>query len=176
MHARLSIGLAVLGLIVAEFATLPAAAGGGEGTREDYFESRDTTLPRLSVRFDRVIYGLSLTGGKYKVFPVMIENRSGEARLVLSRQNDAFTIITHHHDEVPGILDLASADPALWDELDAELRQALLYPGALEPSETRIFYVLAPAAQITEIPESFVFLIKSLERSVKLERPPVTKN
>src|SRR6266853_721377 len=91
MRARLSLGLAI-GLVVAGLGS--AFAAGSGGTRADYYISRDSdhTLPLLSVRFDRVIYALSVAGGKYRVFPVMIENPAGGQRLVLSREQDIFTV------------------------------------------------------------------------------------
>ena len=130
MRARLSLGLAAIGLVLAGLA--PAFAAGGGGTRAEYYVSQDADrgLPKLSVGFDRVIYALNLAGGKYRVFPVMIENRAGAPRLALSREEDGFTIVANGH-QVRGILDLARADPAMWDGLDSDLRQALLYPDAI---------------------------------------------
>jgi hypothetical protein len=171
MRARLSLGLAAaIGIIVGGLAS--AFAAGSGGTRADYYVSRDAgpTLPRLSVRFDRVIYALSVAGGKYRVFPVMIENPTGAPRLALSRDEDGFTIVADGH-EVRGILDLAHADPAMWDGLDSGLRQALLYPAGIEADETHIVYVLAPAAEITGMPTSFIYAIKSLGRPLELVKP-----
>src|SRR5438094_7478218 len=111
MHARLSLGLAVLGLLIAGLGT--AFAAGSGGTRADFYLSHesDPSLLRLSVRLDRVIYALSLAGGKYRAFPVMIENPAGSSRVALSPDEDVFTIIANGH-QVRGILDLAHADPA----------------------------------------------------------------
>jgi len=170
MHARLSLGLAVLGLLVAALGT--AFAAGSGGTRTDFYLSHeaDPALPRLSVRFDGVIYALSITGGKYRVFPVMIEYPPGSSQIALSQDEDAFTVVADGR-QVRGILDLAHADPAMWDGLDARLRQALLYPAAIAPDEARIIYVLAPAAEIPSMPTSFLYAIKSLGRSLELVRP-----
>ena len=173
MRALLTLGLAAIGLMVAGLAAPPALSAASGGTRAEFYVSldKDPALPRLSVRFDRVIYALSLAGGKYRVFPVTIETRPDAARLVLSPQEDAVAVIADGR-EVRGILDLAAADPALWDGLDAGLRQALLYPGAIEAGDTRIVYVLAPAAEIAGMPESFAFSIQSLGRPLTLVRPP----
>ena len=170
MHARLSLGLALLGLLIANLG--PAFAAGSGGTRAEFYLSHesDPSLLRLSVRLDRVIYALSLAGGKYRAFPVMIENPTGSPRVALSPDEDVFTIIADGH-QVRGILDLAHADPAMWDGLDAGLRQALLYPAAIGPDEARIVYVLAPAAEIPGMPASFLYAIKSLGRSIELARP-----
>jgi len=171
MRARLSLGLAVLGLAVATIA--PAVAGGGGGTRADFYISRETdhTLPLLSVRFDRVIYMLSIAGGKYRVFPVQIENPAGGRHLVLSREQDSFTVVADGH-QVRGILDLAAADPAMWDGLDTNLRQALLYPASIEANQALTIYVLAPAAEVPGLPTSFTYAIQSLGRPLELVRPP----
>ena len=171
MRARLSLGLAVLGLAVLGIA--PAIAGGGGGTRADIYITResDHTLPLMSVRFDRVIYLLSIAAGKYRVFPVLIENPAGGRSLVLSREQDSFTVVADGH-PVRGILDLAQADPAMWDGLDTNLRQALLYPAAIEADQALTIYVLAPAAEISGLPTSFTYAIQSLGRPLELVRPP----
>ena len=68
--------------------------------------------------------------------------------------------------------DLAQADPTMWDGLDTNLRQALLYPAAIEADQALTIYVLAPAAEISGLPTSFTYAIQSLGRPLELVRPP----
>jgi hypothetical protein len=111
--------------------------------------------------------------GKYKVFPLFLESRPDGPAVSLSRDGDTVSVSANGR-TVTGILDLAKADPELWDGLDAPLKEALLYPATLEADEARTIYVLAPAAELQGKPDSFSLFIKSLDHTLEIRKPPPT--
>jgi hypothetical protein len=167
-------GIVTLCIAVAGLTATPALAAAG-GTRTTFYVTRDNPpdLPRAQVRFDDVLFALNTVQGKYKIFPLMLESRPDGSPVSLSREGDVFSINAGDH-EVAGILDLAKADPELWGSLDTRLKEALLYPAGLEADETRMIYILAPAAELPGLPKSFTFFIKSLDRKLDIQKPAPT--
>lgn len=168
------LGIVILCIAVAGLTASPALAAAG-GTRTTFYVTRDNRpdLPRAQISFDSVLYALNTVQGKYRVFPLMLESRPDGSPVSLSRDGDVFSINTNGH-EVAGILDLAKADPELWGSLDTRLKEALLYPAGLEADETRMIYILAPAAELPGPPESFTFFIKSLDHKLDIQKPGPT--
>ena len=163
-----------MGIAVAGLSANSALAAAG-GTRTTLYVTRENRqdLPRAQIRFDDVLYALNTVQGKYKIFPLMLESRPDGSPVRLSPDGDAFSINANGH-EVAGILDLAKADPELWASLDTRLKEALLYPAGLEADETRMIYILAPAAELPGLPDSFTLFIKSLDHKLDIQKPPPT--
>lgn len=145
-----------------------AAAGGG-GPKVQYYQSSERN-PGISVQLDKVLYMLSFANkGEYKVLPVVLDN-PGDTPIILSRAEDTFTILAQGR-RIPGVLDLAKANPEMWAALEPGLRQDLLYPSEVEARRIHVIYVLVPASEIQGLPQSFAFFIKSLGRTVEIKQP-----
>lgn len=151
-------------------ATATFAAAGG-GTKTTYYVTRDNRpdLPRAAVRFDDVLYALNTVQGKYKVFPLFLESRPDGTPVSLSPDGDTFSVSANGR-TVPGILDLAKADPELWGSLETPLKEALLYPATLDADEARTIYILAPASELQGKPDSFSLFIKSLDHTLEIPK------
>jgi hypothetical protein len=170
MRFPLRLVIAIACIVCGGLAATTAFAAAG-GTRTTLYVTRDNRpdLPRAAIRFDDVLYALNTVQGKYKVFSLMLESRPDGSPVSLSREADTFSISAGGR-TVQGILDLAKADPELWGSLETPLKEALLYPAALEAEETRTIYVLAPASELQGMPESFSLFIKSLDYTLEIPK------
>jgi hypothetical protein len=159
--------LAALVLLSGAGSALAAASG---GTRNEVYRmhGQDAEVT-ASVQLDRVLFALATVAGKYRIFVLSLEARGDRPDLALSRTADRIVAVIDGQ-EVPALLDPAGAAPALWDGLDPALRQALLYPAAIEAGTMRQLYLLVPAAEISGPPSAFRLTIGALGRTLELTR------
>jgi hypothetical protein len=159
--------LAALVLLSGAGSALAAASG---GTRNELYRMHEADAEvTASVQLDRVLFALATVGGKYRIFILRLEARGDRPDLALSRTADRIVALVDGR-EVPALLDPAAADPALWEGLDPALRQALLYPAAVEAGTMRQLYLLLPAADVPGLPSGFRLTIGALGRTLELTR------
>ncbi len=166
-YPKLGCGVLLATALAADFS---AAAFVGDGPVTQHYQSVESAL-KVSIDFDYTAYRLSFANnGEYKLFAAVLEN-TGPTPIGFSRSEDVFTVDAKGH-RIQGILDLARANPQMWDTLDPDLRQALLYPAELDAHKRCVIYILAPASDLSGKPESFTFHVKSLGRALVIQTPP----
>lgn len=143
------------------------AAGGGVLNNPGVLFTTDIPgQPRDSigvrVQLPTVLFKLNTVQGKYRVAPVLIENRA-RTPVALSRSEDTCVVLLAER-SVPGILDLSRVDRALWDALDSWMRKMLAYPDEVGPEAAVMIYVFIPDA--IDLPRGFDYTIKALGRTL----------
>jgi hypothetical protein len=147
----------------------PALANGAKGKVTRYVDRSGPA--EISIDLDEKLFLLTAVKDKYKVLRIKIKNTGGKA-VALSKANDKVELLIKGQ-RVPGILDLARQDSALWDSLDGDTRNFLAYPETVPPREEESIFVFIPAQSIAAIPAAVEYTIASLPEKIRL-RPPVT--
>jgi hypothetical protein len=167
MRRQVRAGITLLGLVLA-LTGVQAVRGeiSGPTTEVEYtsrFESSEA--PYVDVAFDRFLFGLSRIAERYQAYALHVT--AGDSAILLSVTDDSVVILSGS-ESVDGILDVPSADPALWASLDAEQQAILDYPGDLEADETVTIYVLAPALAAATVPDSLAYTIGHLAQTFEI--------
>jgi len=171
-----SIRLPILYLVVLNLALLgptPSSYGAGGGVLNNPRAFFTTDLPGTPgdtvgarVEFQWILFKLNTVQGKYKVVPVLVENRGPEP-IGLSRSDDTFAVLFEGR-SVPGILQLSKADRDLWDSLDSSTQRMLSYPEQVGRNEAVMIYVFFKEADLSGMPTGFDYTVKSLGRTLTL--------
>jgi hypothetical protein len=151
------------------FPNAAALANGGKGKVTRYVDRSGPM--EISIDLDEKLFLLTSVKDKYKVLRIKIKN-TGSKALALSKTNDKAELLIKGQ-RVPGIIDLANQDSALWDSLDADTRNFLAYPETVPAREEESIFVFIPAQSVTAIPAVVEYTIASLPEKIRL-RPPVT--
>ena len=175
-----SIRLPILYLVVLNLALLgptPSSYGAGGGVLNNPRAFFTTDLPGkpgdtvgARVEFQSILFKLNTVQGKYKVVPVLLENRGPEP-IALSRSDDTFVVL-FDGSSVPGILQLSKADRDLWDSLDSSTQRMLSYPEQVGKNEAVMIYVFVKEADLSGMPTGFDYTVKSLGRTLTLRTLP----
>jgi hypothetical protein len=140
---------------------------------------------RFNISIEPVMFRLQTMQGKYKMVRLRISNATSTP-LALSADRDRLELLTRDGASVAAVLNPQRGDTAFWDALDATTRTTLAYPTTLKGSpdrgrggapsspESLYIYVLVPAAQVNDLPESFRYTIASLNQTIVIRgRPPM---
>jgi hypothetical protein len=163
--------LTALGASVLMVALAPSASRGeivGPAYVAEYSTSfaAPDTYPIASIALDPIMWQVSRIGGTYQAYPLVLA--TDDAPLLLSSTEDEF-IVYAGTEAVDGTLDIAAADPAFWEGLDLDVRQAFLYPGDVASFSVVQIYVLAPALPGGDLPDRFEYSVGSLGRTLVLQ-------
>lgn len=159
--------------------------GGEEGRLVHYAGQLDrpTTGPcRFSIEVEPVSFVLSSVAGKYRMLRVRVEN-TGTETLGLSSEGDVLELVLRDEGgerRVRAILNLERSDPAFWDALDVQMREALAYPrsiraaretGSQRDGAVRYLYAFFPVAAVSALPEEFALTLAGVEGTIAIRRP-----
>jgi len=171
-----SIRLLIVCVVVASLALLgsaPSSHGAGGGVLNDPRVLFTTDRPGqpggtvgARVELQSILFKLNTVQGKYKVFPLLVENRGPEP-IALSRSDDTFALLFEGR-SVPGILQLSRVDRELWDSLDSSTQRMLSYPEQIGRNEAVMIYVFVKEADLSGVPQGFDYTVKSLGRTLTL--------
>lgn len=150
---------------------LPArtAANGGKAKMlrlEDRVSMEGGRICHFLCEIDPTLFPLLTLKDRYKVARIQVRNDARQ-RVVLSRQTDTVELVFGER-RLPGIVDLAQHDAALWDLFSPDLRKALLYPAEVEPGEEESLFVFVPAGGVDTPPREIRLTIATLPRPVTL--------
>lgn len=131
---------------------------------------------RFEISLERIPFLLNTVQGKYKAVKITASNAS-PTEIRLSSDTDTIQLVLNNGDRVDGILNLREKDKHLWDSLDAETRDGLLYPKVIGPAAGTAdaknvspmiveFFAFFPASQIHDLPDGFEYKIKSFPEPV----------
>jgi hypothetical protein len=175
-----SIRLLVLYVVVAGLALLgsaPSSHGAGGGVLNNPRVLFTTDRPGqpgetvgAQVELQSILFKLNAVQGKYKVLPLLVENRGPEP-IVLSRSDDTFMVLFEGR-SVPGILQLSKVDRELWDSLDSSTQRMLSYPEQIGRNEAVMIYVFVKEAELPGMPQGFDYTVKSVGRTFTLRTLP----
>jgi hypothetical protein len=140
----------------------------------------------FNVSIEPLMFRLQSVQGKYRLLRLRVQN-STAATIAFSSDADRFDVITRGA-TVPAVLNPQHVDAPFWDALDATTRETLAYPmslkgvapaapGARPASPESIYiYLLVPASQVSQVPDSFTYSIKSLNQVITIRtRPPMAR-
>jgi len=175
-----SIRLPILHLVVlslALFGPAPSSYGAGGGVLNNprvFFTTDRPGQPGDAVgawvELQSILFRLTSVQGKYKVLPVLVENRGAEP-IALSRSDDTFLVLSEGR-SVPGILQLSKVDREIWDSLDSSTQRMLSYPEQVGRNEAVMIYVFVKEADLSGLPQGFDYTVKSLGRTLTLRTLP----
>lgn len=155
----------ILGLGVA-----PALGNGGKGKvtvyRAEVRQGEGEPID-FSAELEAVLFRLNSVRNKYKVVRLKIVNDSPRT-LKLSPDQDKIELLFDAGEAVPGILNLAGRDAALWDSFPADLRQVLAYPRIVESGEEENVFVFIADPNLARLPKRIRYHIASLPDPVEL--------
>jgi len=146
-----------------------ATANGGKAKilrLEDRVAMEGGRVCHFLCELDPTLFPLLTLKDRYKVARIQVRNGARQ-RLVLSRRTDTVELVFEERG-LPGIVDLAQHDAALWDLFSPELRKALVYPAEVEPGEEESLFVFVPAGGVDTPPREIRLSIASLPRPVTL--------
>ncbi|HEX5529922.1 MAG TPA: hypothetical protein VFZ82_10185 [Methylomirabilota bacterium] len=174
MQRRETVMWFAAGIAVAVVATVALAAGGGaplNDPQETYTNSwkeapNDGVISSVTVQF--VSYELNSVAGKYKLIPVLLRTGARPAPLVLSLEQDRFSV-RNGGKTIPASFQLSALDRTLWDSLPSDTKKRLTYPEQLSPNSAMIVYAFVPLADLKGRPEGFEYAIKSLPAPLLLQ-------
>ncbi len=138
---------------------------------------------RFSIAIEPVIFRLTTMQGKYRLLRLRVSNATSTP-LTLSADLDRIELLPRAGAPIAALLNPQRGDTAFWDALDAPTRETLAYPVALKGApasapgarlsspESIYIYVLVPAAQVTDLPESFRYTIASINQTVLIRTRP----
>lgn len=167
-------------LVVLSLALLgpaPSSYGAGGGVLNNPRVFFTTDLPGqpgetvgARVELQSILFKLNTVRGKYKVVPVLVENRGPEP-IALSRSDDTFLVLFEGR-SAPGILQLSRVDREFWDSLDSSTQRMLSYPEQIGRNEAVMIYVFVKEADLSGMPKGFDYTVKSLGRTFTLRTLP----
>ena len=172
--------LVVLGTLSGRY--LHGSIGGGKSIYTDYVaEVKGTTTGtyQFDIAIEPLIFRLETMQGKYRLVRLKISNGT-TTNLVLSADRDSIELVPHNGAAVAAVLNPLRLDPTFWGALDQQTRDELTYPvmlnGIPAPSrgappsrqESLYIYLLVPASQVSEVPESFRYTIASLNQTIQI--------
>jgi hypothetical protein len=146
-----------------------AEMAGGAGRATTYGGMVDLTDGNrcdLSIQVERVSFLLT-SFGKYRLVRMLVDCRK-QTGLMLSSSADRLDISVEDR-VVPAVLSLQRSDSAMWDALDAGMRQTLAYPSSIKPGEPVYLFAYFPVDQVKTMPRAFSFTIASLGQTVTLQ-------
>ena len=169
--------------------SLSASISGGASISTEYTAEVKGTdgsdQYRFSIAIEPVMFRLQTMQGKYRLARLRVSNAT-ITPVALSAERDRLEVLRRDGAPVAAVLNPQRLDPTFWDTLDAATRETLAYPVTLKgappnvpggrPStpESLYIYVLLPAAQVGDLPESFRYTIASLNQTVLIRtRPPM---
>jgi hypothetical protein len=161
--------LACTVLLLALSTSARAEIGGAAGRATTYsgvLNLQDGNRCQLSIQVERVSFLMTTVGGKYRFVRMLVDCQ--KQGLTLSSMADRLDV-TVDNSSIPGVLSLQRSDSALWDGLDAGMRQTLAYPAAIRPGEPVYLFAYFPADQVKAMPRGFSFTIASTGQTVTLQ-------
>lgn len=119
---------------------------------------------------DPYLFALNSVKGKYKVLRVKIVNH-GDKPIKLSAAKDHADVV-FGETTVPGVLDFAATETALWDGLPQKLRHDVGFPTLVEPGEEESLFVFIAGADRTDVPTAIRLSIAGLgDKPIELREP-----
>ena len=180
MNRQLFLGLLAAACVAV--ASWPSGVLANGGKAKNYTYKAELSFGKeacqLSIEMNPVLFRLTTLNNKYYVLLLRTQNETG-VTLKLSPTDDKVEILFREK-SIQGILNLAATDSASWDILTKYMRETLAYPSQVDAHEEEGLYIYVPVDSLKavpeiEVPRAIVFTVKSLNRSVQLRLPEITK-